>query len=216
MRWDEMRWSVECAVGSTKCRLAMRRSCSWIRTKIRTKHARTRLAGAGHLQVLTKKVLVRITLRQLPPRLVRVLLVRCIYIYMWFYIYDFIYRTSKKVQYGSWYTCSIFVYTNLAVHAFSLHRIFFLQCPSLIPLPLLGLRRCPEWIRMAPRNNGVSSVVTINLQQRVFRALRNCSGPATAKDCNGQEGICQFCWCRIKPQWCLDFSHSTLFNFTSK
>ena len=88
VRWDEMRWSVECAVGSTKCRLAMRRSCAWIRTKIRTKHARTRLAGAGRLQVLTKKVLVRITLRQLPPRLVRVLLVR--------YIYNFIYIVLPK------------------------------------------------------------------------------------------------------------------------
>ena len=73
LTWFEMRWSVECEVQvwsagceecSVKCeeslRLALhctgvaRRSCSWTTTpqQLRTKHARTGLAGALPMQVL--------------------------------------------------------------------------------------------------------------------------------------------------------------------
>ena len=109
LRWDEV-WSVKCKVWSVKCglwgeynvncegslRLALhctgvaRRSCSWTTTlqQLRTKHARTGLDGACNFYRWESSY--SISLRQLPPRLVRVLLVwffnMCILHLLYWYI----------------------------------------------------------------------------------------------------------------------------------
>ena len=99
LRWDEV-WSVKCkcevwSAGCEECsvkceesvHLALtlhcagvaRRSCSWTTTvqQVRPKHARAWLAHGAYKFYRWKRS-YSITLRQLPPRLVRVLLVRTI------------------------------------------------------------------------------------------------------------------------------------------
>ena len=75
-------WSVECEECSEKCEVRSGASNVTCATghHFRRVHARTGLAGARRMQVLyMRKVLyIYISLRQLPPRLVRVLLVRAI------------------------------------------------------------------------------------------------------------------------------------------
>ena len=95
LRWDEVPSvkrkcevrSAGCEACTVKCeesiRLALhctgvaRRSCSWTTSaqQLRTKQPRTGLAGARRIQVLYMIKVCSISLRQLPPRLVQVLLV---------------------------------------------------------------------------------------------------------------------------------------------
>ena len=97
LRWDEVPSvkckcevrSAGCEVCTVKCeesiRLALhctgvaRRSCSWTTSaqQLRTKHARTGLASARRIQVLYMIKVCSISLRQLPPRLVRILWYLC-------------------------------------------------------------------------------------------------------------------------------------------
>ena len=108
LTWFEVRWSVKCEVQvwsvdvgfeecNVKCEESLglalhcagvaRRSFSWTTTlqQLRTKHARTGLAGARCMQVLKMRKVYSISLRQLPSRLVRVPLV-IIYIYIYIHI----------------------------------------------------------------------------------------------------------------------------------